>query len=151
MSGNKAWHILSTPNIVQLYFMFYSLVNCVILSRLEKIKWLVLGGKKALKTVLQALQCLQRRQSHSAHFESMQQPAVLPAGKDMFTTNPRTSMLSAGKSLTVCWTCFGMFSENSEFCLSSPASVRTVAHSASYAEVIHGIKSESCVYTHRLK
>uniref|UniRef100_A0A8V5GIE0 Uncharacterized protein n=1 Tax=Melopsittacus undulatus TaxID=13146 RepID=A0A8V5GIE0_MELUD len=32
--------------------MFYSLVSCVILSLLEKIKWLVLGGKKALETVL---------------------------------------------------------------------------------------------------
>lgn len=103
MSRNKAWQILDTPNTVQLYFMFYSRANCVLLSPLEKIKLLVPGGKKALETVFQAQQCLQRGQSPSVWIILNPDSEVLFYQQDWFAVNTRTSMLPAEKSPAVCF------------------------------------------------
>lgn len=103
MSRIKAQQILDTPNTVQLYFMFYSRVNCVLLSQLKKIKLLVCGGKKPLGTVFQAQQCLQRGQSPPVWIILNPDREVLFYQQDWFAVNTRhaTSMLPAAKSSAV--------------------------------------------------
>lgn len=75
-------------------------MSCVILSHLDKIKWLERGGKKITRDCL-ADTAVSTEKAKSDHFESRQQTAVLPASEDRFTMNTRTSMVSAGKSPAV--------------------------------------------------
>lgn len=151
MSRNKAWQILDTPNTVQLYFMFYSRANCVLLSQLEKIKLLVPGGKKALETVFQAQLCLQRGQSPSVWIILNPDSEVLFYQQDWFAVNTRTSMLPAEKSPAVCSVFKGLekLSKNCESCLSTLASGSLLTQSAYFTEVICGVTALSPVLTHR--
>ena len=83
--------------------MLYSWASCDVVNHLEKIKSLILSGKKSIRHHLTgSAVSTERANSLSHNSECRQHTALLPASKDQFAANARTSMLSTGKLSTIC-------------------------------------------------